>query len=159
MSSAAAQYISGKLNDGPDNEAGKQALLQRGLKRIDAQLAEEEERFAQAAVERQNFVTTSLEKYNLVGPVLLLSRCPMPLHFCAVVLNLLFWMSIFSPSLPSFRTVMILYPLYVVVTVLSVLVLGTRDGNLQMRDRYVGRIRQLKAERELLMDKVLADAL
>jgi hypothetical protein len=159
MSSAAAQYISGKLNDGPDNAAGKQALLQRGLKRIDAQLAEEEECFAKAAVRRQNFLTTSLEKFHLVGPVLLLSRCPIPLYICSVVINLRVWFSIFTHSVPSFRTSMILYPVYIVVSVLSGVVWGTRGGSMEMRDEHLRRIGQLKAERDLLMDKVLADAL
>jgi hypothetical protein len=159
MSSAGAQYISRNLIDGPNNEAGKQALLQRGLKRVDAQLAEEEECFAQAAVKRQTFLTTALEKYNLVGPMLLLSRCPTPLYLCTVALHLVLWLPFFDRSAMSFGTIMLLYPLYIILSFLCALVMGTRAGNLQMRDRHLRRIRQLKAERELLMDKVLADAL
>jgi hypothetical protein len=76
-----------------------------------------------------------------------------------VVLNLRVWLSVFSYSVPSFRTSMILYPLYIVVSVLSGVVWGTRGGSMEMRDEHLRRIGQVKAERDLLMDKVLADAL
>lgn len=141
-----------------DTKDAERVLFKRGLKRIDAQLADEEERFNHEATQRQHRVMDWLQTYILVGPVLLLYHCPNVLFFFAVALNIMVFAVVPFMHVTFIQT-WSLRLLCLVVSLLSAVISGAKAGNVAVRERHQHRIRDLKAERERLMDKVLDDTL
>jgi hypothetical protein len=136
-------------------------FLKRALKRIDAQLADEESRFSHEAVQRQHRFLFWLHTHILVGPVMVLYRCPNVLFACAMALNGAVFLAIplsHHGALSHAQTIG-LWMLCAAVTLLSAIVSGAKAGNSSVRIRHQQRINCLKAEREKLMDKVLDETL